>query len=308
MFDIVLKISPLFFLVAVGFFCKKESFFNERALRYLTRFVMYLSLPAVLLGKLATTDFKTLIDFYFLFAYLSSLIGVMLISGVIGYIIFSKNIKYNIMLGLGGVYGNIGFLAIPVLSTTIGEWVSVPLALMLTLDLLILLPVATFLLQLNSVDEKSNTSPMEALKRSLFNPLILSIILGLILSIFQITLPNNIIYGLDWLGKAAGPCAMFIVGTALYGRKITHRPTSALYISTIKLIFMPLAVYFFMSLFSVNPEWIVAATLGAAMPCAAVLGVIAEEHKILPQQSSTAVLFTTIFSVITIPLLIRFFS
>jgi predicted permease len=308
MFDIILKISPLFFIVAFGFFCKKRKFFNDNTLKYLTRFVMYLSLPAVLLEKLSTTDFETLIDVSFLFAYLSSLVGVMLISGGIGYVIFSKSMKYNVMLGLGGVYGNIGFLAIPVLSTTLGEWVSIPLALMLTLDLLILLPVATFLLQLNSADEKSNTSPLKALKRSLFNPLILSIMLGLILSIFQITLPNNIIFGLDWLGKAAGPCAMFIVGTALYGRTVNHKPISALYISTMKLIVMPFAVYFFMSLFSVNPEWIVVATLGAAMPCAAVLGVIAEEHKILSQQSSTAVLLTTIFSVLTIPLLIGFFS
>lgn len=308
MFEIIVKILPLFSLVALGYLFKRKKILNDKSLKYLTRFVMYLSLPAVLLGKLATTDFNTLIDFPFLFAYLLSLFGVMIISGLIGYIIFSSNIKYSIMLGLGGVYGNIGFLAIPVLSITIGEWVSVPLALMLTLDLLILLPVATFLLQLNSTNELSDTTPIKALKRSLFNPLILSIMLGLILSIWQINLPNYIVNGLGWLGTAAGPCAMFIVGTALYGRKISQKPIAAVYISTVKLIIMPFAVYLFMNVLSVNPEWIIAATLGAAMPCAVVLGVIAEEHKTLPQQASTAVLVTTIFSVLTIPLLIRIFS
>ena len=305
MLDILLKILPLFSLVAIGYFCKQRTIIGALGLKYLTRFVMYLSLPAVLLGKLAITDFKTLIDIPFLIAYLLSLTCGILVSGGIGYIAFERNRKNSIMLGLGSVYGNVGFLAIPVLTVTIGEWISVPLALMLTLDLLILLPVATFLLQLNSGVSHVSSNPMNALKRSLLNPLILSIALGLILSVCKIQLPNSVIDGLDWLGKAAGPCAMFIVGTALYGRKVSHRPIAAFYMSAFKLLAMPMVVYFFMSLLNVTPMWIIAATLGASMPCAAVLGVIAEEHNALPQQASAAVLLTTIFSVATIPFLIH---
>jgi len=307
MLDIFIKILPLFSLVAFGFLCKNKKIISVSYLKYITRFVMYISLPAVLLVKLSLADFNTLIDFKFLTAYLCSLFVIMLISIIIAYKTFSKDVKNSIMLGLGSVYGNIGFLAIPVLSTTIGEWVSVPLALMLTLDLLVLLPIATFFLQINN-NSGSRLTPIKVLTRSLLNPLILSIVLGLLLSTLEVSLPSNILVVLEYLGKAAGPCAMFIVGTSLYGRKINHNPVSAVYMSTFKLLIMPFAVYFLMTLLSVNPDWVIAATLGAAMPCAAVLGVIAEDHQAMPQQASTAVLITTVLSVLTIPLLIHVFS
>ncbi|KZN13980.1 AEC family transporter [Marinomonas sp. TW1] len=304
MIDIFLKLLPFFSLVLIGYLFKSKFSFANGFVKYLTRFVLYLSLPAVLLGKISITDYNALVDSSFLLAYLLSITTVMMVSVLICYLCFSKGMKYSLMLGLGGVYGNVGFLAIPVLTVIIGEWVSVPLALILTLDLLILLPVTTFLLQLNSTNSLNNITYTQAFKRSFINPLILSILIGGILSFFQIRLPGVLIHSLDWVGSAAGPCAMFIVGTALYGKDINKKPIAAVSMSVLKLIVTPSIVYLFMSWFSVDREWTIVATLGAAMPCAAVLGVIAAEHKVLVQQASTAVLITTVFSVITIPLLI----
>ncbi len=305
MLDILIKTTPFFALVGLGYFCKAKSLISSNNIKYLTQFVMYLSLPAVLLSKLSITDFETLINFPFLAAYTLALLSVMFLAGFIGYLVFDRNKKNSIMTGLGGVYGNIGFLAIPVLSSTVGEWVAVPLAMMLTLDLLILLPLATFLLQLTNKSNDLQFTPLKALKRSLISPLILSIVLGILLSVSEVKLPNSFIISLQWLGSAAGPCAMFIVGTALYGRKVSQRPIPALYMSIIKLLIMPFVVYLLMSIMQVHPTWVMAATLGAAMPCAAVLGVIAEEYKANPHQASTAVLLTTACSVATLPFLIH---
>lgn|GEM_PF-2805032 len=311
MLETLIKIIPLFALVGLGYLCKKFSIVSDISLKYLTRFVMYLSLPALLLAKLATTNFETLIDVPFLSAYLVSLLSVMSISGVVGYFLFERHVSHGVMVGLGGVYGNIGFLAIPVLSATVGEWTSVPLALMLTLDFLLLLPFSSFLLQIsntsanNTDHHNSSFNPVKALMRSLLNPLIVSVIIGLLLSAWAVTLPDNVIEGLALLSSAAGPCAMFIVGTALFGRGITQQPFAAIYISTIKLAVMPFVVFLIMSMFQVNSMWVLIATLGSAMPCAAVLGVMAEEYKTLSHQASTAVLLTTVLSVVTLPLLIH---
>lgn len=312
MLETFVKIIPLFALVGLGYFCKKHAIIGDVSLKYLTRFVMYLSLPALLLGKLATADFETMVDVGFLGAYLVSLLSVMLISGVVGYFLFEKRTSHGVMLGLGGVYGNIGFLAIPVLAATVGEWTSVPLALMLTLDLLLLLPFSSFLLQLSHTTsthahhQDKNFTPFKALMRSLLNPLIISIIVGLLLSAWRMTLPTGVIGALELLSSVAGPCAMVIVGTALFGRRITQKPFAAIYMSTVKLGVMPIVVFFMMTMFQVKSEWVLIATLGSAMPCAAVLGVIAEEYKTLSHQASTAVLLTTVLSVVTLPLLMHF--
>lgn len=276
---------------------------------HLTRFIMYLSLPAVLLQKLSSTEFEMLLDMKFLGTYLFSIFSIMLISGIIGFFIFEKKSSNGVMIGLGSVYGNIGFLGIPVLAVTVGEWTSVPLALMLTIDLIFLLPLSAFLLQLSTMQSlEGDLTPLKALKRSLFNPLIISIVLGLSISAFTIEIPVLFNDGLKLLGSAAGPCAMFIVGVSLVGRKISAKPYEAGVMSFFKLCITPLFVFTLMTIFNISPDWIMAATLGAAMPCASVLGVIAEEYKTMPFQASSAVVITTLLAAGTLPLYISFLS
>jgi len=180
---------------------------------------------------------------------------------------------------------------------------------MLTIDLIILLPLASFLLQITNMQNLDNfISPLKALKRSLLNPLIVSIIVGLCLSALRIKVPISMTEGLNLLGSAAGPCAMFIVGTSLVGRKISSKPYEAGLISLFKLCTTPFFVFIMMTVLNVSASWTIAATLAAAMPCAAVLGVVAQEYKVMPFQASTAVVLSTICAAGTLPLLISYFS
>lgn len=309
MFDILIKVSPFFGLVALGYLVKQKQIISATGQLYLTRFIMYVSLPAVLLEKLATTEFEMLLDFTFLGAYGLSLFVILMLSGTIGFLVFERKASHGIMIGLSSAYANIGFLAIPVLALSVGEWTSIPLALMLTIDLMILLPLASFLLQLTTMQNGDSVhTPLKTLKRSLLNPLIISIIVGLCLSALKIKVGEPITEGLKFIGSAAGPCAMFIVGTSLVGRKISAKPYEAGFISLFKLCIAPFIVFMVMTSFNVSSTWVMAATLGAAMPCAAVLGVVAEEYKVMPFQASTAVVLTTICAAGTLPLLIRYFS
>lgn len=308
MFDILIKVFPFFGLVALGYLIKQKQIISVTGQLYLTRFIMYVSLPAVLLEKLATTDFEMLLDFKFLGAYSFSLLLLLTLSGTLGFLVFERKASHAIMIGLSSVYANIGFLAIPVLALTVGEWTSIPLALMLTIDLMILLPLASFFLQLTTIQNMDNAhTPMKILKRSLLNPLIVSIVIGLCLSAMKIKVGEPITDVLKFIGNTAGPCAMFIVGTSLVGRKISAKPYEAGFISIFKLCIAPFVVFVVMASFDVSPTWIMAATLGAAMPCAAVLGVVAEEYKVMPFQASTAVVLTTLCAAGTLPFLIRYF-
>ncbi|WP_417455178.1 AEC family transporter [Kiloniella sp.] len=308
MFDILIKVSPFFGLVALGYFIKQKQVISVTGQQYLTRFIMYVSLPAVLLEKLATTEFKMLLDFKFLGAYILSLFVLLILSGLVGFLVFERKTSHGIMIGLSSVYANIGFLGIPVLAVSVGEWTSIPLALMLTIDLVILLPLASLLLQLTTEQNVDNTHrPVEILIRSLLNPLIISIIVGLCISALRVNVGESITEGLKFIGNTAGPCAMFIVGTSLVGRKISAKPYEAGLISVFKLCIAPFIVFMVMTGFNVSPAWIMAATLGAAMPCAAVLGVVAEEYKVMPFQASTAVVLTTLCAAGTLPVLIHYY-
>ncbi|GAB3482822.1 AEC family transporter [Marinomonas epiphytica] len=266
---------------------------------------MYLALPAVLLSKLTTTEFSDLFDVPFLLGYLLSLSVMLIVCYFVAFKLLVTQRKQALIFGLGSVYGNIGFLAIPVLTAALGDWISVPLALILTLDLLVLLPVSAFLLQCLGQDLNTSQSAFQAFRKSILNPLVLSILIGVMVSLLKLELPAFLYQWLEHLGAFAGPGAMFLVGVALSGQSLGGRIRVPLMISTFKLLIFPCVVYGIMAAVGVTAAWQVAATLGAAMPCAAVLGVIAEEHNSLAVEASSAVLLTSCASLVLVPLAIH---
>ena len=102
------------------------------------------------------------------------------------------------------------------------------------------------------------------------------------------------------LSPAAAPCAMFVVGAVLADNKTSAQPLPAIYMSVFKLLVFPVLVWFVLGAFDIEDNWRMAASLGAAMPAAAVLTVVAEDQDTLPGQASMAVLLSTLISVVTI--------
>lgn len=307
MTHIVGQLVPFFALVAVGYFCKRRQWVGTTSLMILTRLVLFVFLPAVLVTKISSTSIDTLLNGSFVAAYLLSAFLIMIVGGGFAYVFFKVSFSEAAFTGLSGAYGNIGFFAIPVLVSVVGEWISVPLALILILDLVILVPVVTFILQLGETTQHEGAFTAKlAIKRALINPLIIAIAIGLFFSSFNLQIPSVIYDGLFYLGKAAGPCAMFIVGVSLGGIVLSRRPVEAIYMTSLKLLIYPVLVALMMHLFSIESNWVIAAILAAAMPCAAILTAIAEEYKTMPAQSSAAILISTVVSAATLPLLIGY--
>ncbi len=307
MVDFFQQLLPFFLLVGAGYLAVKFKLVGSKVVGLLTKAILWIFLPSVLLVKLATTPFETLLNPAFLSAYLLAAFSLMLVGGAVGFVLFEKRRSNAVMIGLSGAYGNIGFLAIPLLGAVVGDWTSVPLALILTLDLMVLLPVASFLLQLgDQKTHKGDFTALQSLKRALVNPLILSIVLGLALSGLELKIPSVTQDGFTLLGKAAGPCAMFVVGTSLFGKKMSGKIGETLYMSGLKLVAYPVVVWLAMTLFDIPVDWKILAVLAAAMPCAAVLSVIAEEYRTMAAQAASAVLVTTVASAVLLPALIGY--
>lgn len=301
-------VLPFFALVVAGYLAARFSILESAGLQGLNKFVYFFALPALLFSKMAATPIDVvMVESLFLVAHLSIGLVVFAVGWSLAKIVLRTQADNAAVIGLAGCYGNIGFLGIPLLVGVLGTQAAAPLSIMLLVDVAVFIPLATILIDVSRAEGRHGHLIGSTLKSVIKNPLILSIIIGLLFSALGWGLPDALGGFTNLLGQAAGPAAMFALGAVLAGRPLlqgTQGLGDAGLISVLKLAVHPLAMWWGMGLFDIGEDWRLAATLGAATPVAAALFVIALEHDAMPVRASTAVVVTTALSILSLPFLI----
>ena len=76
MWEIFLKTLPFFAVIGLGYWAGRTRFFTEEATAYLTKFVFYFALSAMLFRFSATLRLADVLDWTFVAAYLSASVTV----------------------------------------------------------------------------------------------------------------------------------------------------------------------------------------------------------------------------------------
>ena len=72
MWEIFLKTLPFFAVIALGYGAGRTRFFTEEATAYLTKFVFYFALSAMIFQFTATLNFREFLDWNFVAAYFAA--------------------------------------------------------------------------------------------------------------------------------------------------------------------------------------------------------------------------------------------
>jgi predicted permease len=300
----LITLIPFFALVLIGYFSAHKGLVDSHGVKGLNAFVFYFALPALLFDKTQGADMDKLIhERAYLLAYLCAALGVFAIAWLGAKLIFKAGPGRASVLALAGVYGNIGFMGIPVLTTAVGDWVAVPLALIVLVDVAVSVPLATTIIDMTRPDGQRRNLKGAVAAAVLKNPIVAATLAGLGVAALGLTLPVSVNTFTELLGRSAGPAAMFTLGAVLANRPLSHGLGEALYASVFKLAVYPFVIWWSMTAFSIGADWRLAATLGAAMPMATVLFVIAQQYQVMAQRTSTAILLSTIFAMATVSLL-----
>ncbi|MEE8393786.1 MAG: AEC family transporter [Rhodospirillales bacterium] len=300
MLSIFLITLPFFSLIICGYGAGRWGLLNEPGIKGVNGFVFYFALPALLFTIMAKTPVVEILDWSFIGAYLLASLSVFTAAAVGGRILFGGGLKEGAVLGLAASYSNIGFMGIPLLIAVIGNGVAVPLALVITVDLAVTVPLAMLLIELDRDGEHPWPGFGSSVIKVLFlNPLVVSIFAGILVSAAGAGLPAPVGRFLDLLAAAAGPSALFALGAALANRPLTSRLGETGYMCAFKLVIHPLAVWGVMAALAIDPMWAKAATLGVSMPIAAGVFVVAQQYRVHEFRVSTAVLVSTALSMLT---------
>lgn len=290
---------PFFALIGLGYAAGRTGFFSAEATAHLTKFVFYFALSAMLFRFVANLSLGDILNWPFVWAYLSATMSVYLLATLVA-ILRGLPVAEAAVEAQVSVIGNVGFLGIPMLILLLGDRAVGPILLVLAVDLIVFGSLIVILIT-GSRDGRMSIGILRTVGLGLLrNPMIVSVIAGLIVSAWSIPIPTVANEFLTLLGAAATPGALFAIGASL-ASKSAERLSVALWLSSCKLILHPLAVAIAaLFIFPVEPYAAGVMIAAAALPVAGNVYMVAQHYGVAPARVSASILISTAFSVLTV--------
>jgi malonate transporter and related proteins len=242
----------------------------------------------------------------FVAAYLGTGLTVFAAAALLGRVLFAARSGEAALQGAAAVLGNTGYMGLPLVAAAFGERAAIPLAVGLTLEATVLIPLTMVLIEASKGLGEGLLHLLGSIAAAMArNPLILAILAGVLFSATGLPLPNPLENFTGLLGNAAGPCALFALGATLAGQRLSSGMGEVSYMSTFKLFVHPAVMWFATTrLFDVDPLWATVAILGAALPIAANVFIVAKQYDTYVERVSSAILLSTAVSVVTVSTLL----
>jgi predicted permease len=297
---------PFFALILCGYVAGRLRLLDETAAAGVNTFVFYFALPAFLFGLMSSSPIGEVLNVPFIGAYVTASVVLFALTALVGLWLFEIGRAEAAVQGLAAVLANTGYMGIPLVSAVFGREAAVPVVVGLTLDGVLMIPLGIMLIESSKGRAEGLThtalTTFSALAR---NPLILSIFTGLAISTAGLSPPTPLANFLDLLGGTAGPCALFALGATLAGRTVAGGTAEISYMTFMKLVLHPAALFFTATvIFTVDPLWTTAALLGAALPIAANVFIVARQYDVYVARTSSAILVSTAVSMISVSALL----
>ena len=293
--------GPIFLIIAIGFIAVRVGLLRSGGSGALGVFVLNFALPALLFKALSQQPLEQLLSADLLMAYsLGSLLALAVSIGF-GCLVQKRGLQIATILAMGMTISNSAFMGFPIAEQLIGSAAMGTLAVYVTVENLIMLPLVMGIAELGRKKGSHWARVLGGIfMRLMKNPLILSILLGVAFSTFDLRLPQLANHAIDMLAVASAPVALFYIGCTLAGLSWKGMAGDIAGVVFGKLILHPLSVFAIFLLFPVaDPALRQAAIINASMPMATIYALLGQKYG---QEGfcSAALVATTITSFFTI--------
>ncbi len=215
-----------------------------------------------------------------------------------------KDISARRVCEAGMIFANCGYFGFPLLRAVYGDLGVFWCGFYCIVFNLLIWSYGVFVLS------RANREMRLSLTKILLNGGTVPCLIGLLLYLTRIPLYAPILESMRTIGAACTPLSMIFVGTMLAripAKKLVTTPLTY-YTVLFKMLVMPLLAGVVLKLLGFSYELSVFGALMASLPTAAATAMFAESYDIAPELASQNVGVTTLFSLVTIPPIIRIVS
>lgn len=295
----------LFTIVIVGYVAGKLGYLGGDFDRQLSRLVINITCPALILSSAMTGELP---DREFILPLLMiSTVTYALLTGVAfllpRYLVSRKEDEGPV--GFALLFGNVGFMGYPVVASIFGHEAVFYAAVLNVVNTFAVFTVGTML-----ITGKSDVEGARFQKKVLYStPMIAAYLTMAIVALKIDHIPGFISQPLTMIGNITVPAALLIIGSSMSQLSLrTMLGNRTVYATTLfRLAVLPLSIHFLMMLLGFSPFVVAINTVVIAMPVATYGTILCLKYEKDTTLMTEVTFITTLFSMITIPLLVLLF-
>lgn len=293
------RLGAIALIMALGFLLGKIKLISTGTNRELTNLLLSVFMPASLFSAFPSEYDEASLQIFFAGLVAGALIMLLLI--ILSKIIFNKwwfkgGLRYESQFAL--IFNNATFLGYPIVVTTFG-----PTGVIAYCGFIIAFNIALFSYGIWLFEHKIST---KLIKSIVTNPNIIAVLLGMVLFLASIKLPEFITDAVGFVGNATTPLSIICIGFMLSRAdfRAIFKKWRLFITAIIQLTLCPVATFFALTALNFPTEVISVCTLIQALPTATSLGLFATKYGGNNIESSELVTISTILSVVSMPLMI----
>ncbi|MGH1575670.1 AEC family transporter [Planktotalea sp.] len=297
---------PIYAAIAIGYLVVFKGWFAPSAMKVLGSYVLNIALPALLFNAVASRDFAEVFDYGYILIFLIGSLTTLALS-FLWFTFTSRDKLRRAVAVFGSGCPNSGFIGYPMMLLILPNEAGVILALNFLVENFFLIPICLILLDLSqdTVETPIRRRLAELFWGILKRPMIIGLLLGVFVSVFQVPMPDAFTRLLQMLSASASAVALVVIGGSLVGLPLKGNRAFASQIAAAKLVLHPAVMGLVLLLFTgtgivyLPAELQVAVILSAAMPMFSIYPVLAQEYG-QEGVASIAMLVATAFAFLTL--------
>ncbi|GIO23505.1 AEC family transporter [Oceanobacillus sp. J11TS1] len=306
LFTLAYEIGSLYIIVLIGWIVKRKKLISEDGQRAFTTLLLYVALPCLIISSMH-------MPFQYEQAYGALIMFVLSIYIMSGTLFLSRFIARRLTISMDRkavfenviLFGNQGFIGMVIILQLFGQE-GVLFASVFNLIYYVL--IWTYAIYIMNPEGLPDSKAMFILK----NPGFLATMVGFILFIFPIQIPSFIMEPIAIIGQMTVPLSMIMIGMMIsaitFSRAVAYMKDALVYIAVlIRLFIYPILFFLPLLFFQIPFEWFMVACLLSATPSPATISMYAQVYGGDMEFSSVVVFFSTLLSVISIPIVYFFF-
>ena len=291
------QVGILFILIIVGHIATRAKILKENGIKVCTDIVLYLSTPCVIIKSFMREFDTSMLKQLGLSALAAVFVhGFAILAANL--VFHDKNLSRKRVLRFGVAFSNAGFMCLPLQQAILGD-IGVFFG-------------ATFVAIFNlfvwsyGVESMSNGQKALSVRRVVLNPGIISLLLGVLVFVLPISLPQIIVSPIEHLAALNTPIPMLIIGYYLANSNLikAFKDIGSYLAILFRLIIIPLAVIGVLALFRADSELIISSAIVASAPVATMTTMFASKFEQDVELSVNLVALSTMLSMVTMPVIV----
>ena len=291
---------PIFLVMVIGYILKQIGMLNDNFVTVANKFNFKVTLPFMLFKDIAGVDIKAVFDIkYVLFCAIVSTICFWVVWGTAKLLVRDKTIRGAFVQS--SFRGSAAVMGLAFIQNIYGSSAMGPLMIVSAVPLYNIFSVIVLTFEANDstgIDKKAKIR--QAGINICKNPIILSILAGLIVGLLGIQFPTLVNKTVSNVAQMATPLALITIGAGFEGRKALAKIAPTMAASTIKLVLQPLVFLPVAAWMGFSGEKIIAILIMLASPTTPSCYIMAKSMNNDEVLTASVIVTTTLMAAFTL--------